>query len=66
MYEVTYQKKNGEVFIRTRWTIPNYAIGEQTSMGWLVVDIRKQYSKPKSKTPFREKLKQIIEIIKNT
>lgn len=43
MFLVIYQKSNGEILERKRNTFPNYAIGEYTSMGWLVLDIRYKY-----------------------
>lgn len=43
MYQVTYQKRNGEIFNRIRNTLPNETIGEHTSMGWLIVDIKRRH-----------------------
>ena len=43
MYQITYQKNNGEVFNRIRNTIP-YSVGDYTSMGWLVVDIKYNFN----------------------
>ena len=43
IYKVYYQKRNGEVIIRTRHTLPFQTIGEYTSMGWLIIDIKKYF-----------------------
>lgn len=40
MYLISYQKRNGEVFCRIRNTIPECGLGHETSMGWLVIDIK--------------------------
>ena len=40
MYQVTYQKSNGEIFYRIRNTLPRYRVGEATSMGWILLDIK--------------------------
>ena len=37
---ITYQKRNGEIFQRTRNTYCPYRIGDITSMGWVVMDIK--------------------------
>lgn len=42
-YKIIYQKSNGEIFERHRNTIPNTKIGEYTSMGWLILDIKKYF-----------------------
>ena len=42
-YMVTYQKSSGEVFFRRRKTIYDLKIGEETSMGWKVIDIHYLY-----------------------
>lgn len=39
MYQITYKKRNGEVFNRVRNTLPGY-IGDKTSMGWTIIDIK--------------------------
>lgn len=46
MYQITYQKRNGDIFYRERWTLPDHKIGEETSMGWKILDI-KEYFKGK-------------------
>ena len=43
LYAVFYQRQNGEVIIRLRSTLPTYAIGEKTSMGWKLLDIKRYY-----------------------
>lgn len=40
MYQITYQKSNGEIFYRIRNTLPRYSVGETTSMGWKLLDIK--------------------------
>lgn len=39
-YKVYYQKRNGEVIIRSRTTLPPQGIGEISSMGWKILDIK--------------------------
>lgn len=39
-YKVIYQKQNGEIFERHRNTIPDTKVGEYSSMGWKVLDIK--------------------------
>lgn len=43
MFQITYQKRNGEIFNRIRNTLPYETIGEYTSMGWLIVDIKRKH-----------------------
>lgn len=43
MFYITYQKRNGEIFNRVRNTLPNETVGEYTSMGWLILDIKRAY-----------------------
>lgn len=43
MFKITYQKANGEIFDRIRDTLPNYSIGEMTSMGWKLLNIQWRY-----------------------
>ena len=45
MIEMTYEKANGQIIRRIRNTYPDYKIGDRTSMGWKVVDIRYLYKK---------------------
>lgn len=40
MIQMTYQKRNGEVIQRIRNTYCTYRIGDTTSMGWKVLDIK--------------------------
>lgn len=40
---ITYQKRNGEIFDRIRNTYFPYRVGDTTSMGWKVLDIRHKY-----------------------
>lgn len=42
-YMVIYKKYNGELLYRANKNIPQYKIGQKTSMGWEVVDIKKMY-----------------------
>lgn len=44
MIQVTYQKNNGSIFQRHRETVPDYKIGEITSMGWKVLNIEYEYN----------------------
>ena len=48
MYEVTYQKKTGEVFTRKRFSMPTYSISGKgsnlkmtTSVGWIILQIKR-------------------------
>lgn len=43
MYKIIYKKQNGEIIERVRNTLPNYGIGQMTSMGWIIVDILFEY-----------------------
>ncbi len=38
--KITYKKRNGEIFTRIRNTYPPYRVGDITSMGWQVLDIK--------------------------
>lgn len=40
MYKITYQKRNGEVFDRIRATLPVKGIGDETSMGWTIMNVQ--------------------------
>lgn len=40
---ITYQKRNGEIFNRIRNTYCPYRVGDTTSMGWKVLDIKYNY-----------------------
>ena len=44
MLQVTYQKRNGIVFKRLRDTTPPYRVGEETGMGWKVLNIEYEYN----------------------
>lgn len=39
MYQITYKKRNGEIFYRIRNSLPG-KIGEETSMGWIIQNIQ--------------------------
>lgn len=39
MYQIEYKKRNGEIIKRIRNTLPG-KIGEETSMGWIIADIK--------------------------
>ena len=41
--QVTYQKRDGSIIQRLRNTAVPYKIGEETSMGWKVLDIEYEY-----------------------
>ena len=43
MILITYQKRNGDIFQRVRNTYTSYRVGEETSMGWKVLDIKYKY-----------------------
>jgi hypothetical protein len=43
-YMITYQKSNGDIFYRTRKVIGSMQIGDETSMGWKVLDIHEKYN----------------------
>ena len=40
---ITYQKKNGVIFNRIRNTYTSYRVGDITSMGWKILDIKYKY-----------------------
>lgn len=42
-YLIIYQKKDNSVIYRTSKTKPKYSIKDETSMGWIVLDIQKLY-----------------------
>ena len=44
MLQITYQKRNGIVFKRLRDTTPPYRVGEETSMGWKILNIEYEYN----------------------
>lgn len=44
MMQITYQKRDGSIFQRFRNTEPPYQIGEETSMGWKVLNIEYEYN----------------------
>jgi len=41
--QITYQKRDGSVIQRLRHTALPYKIGEETSMGWKVLNIEYEY-----------------------
>jgi len=40
---ITYQKRNGDIFFRARKSAIGLSIGDETSMGWKVIDIHYLY-----------------------
>lgn len=40
-YEITYKRRNGELVTHYVNWLPEYKIGEETRMGWIVIDIKK-------------------------
>lgn len=44
MEKITYQKRNGDIIHRIRTTGIPYRVGETTSMGWKVLDIKYNYN----------------------
>lgn len=41
--QITYQKRDGSIFYRYRETDVPYKIGEETSMGWKILNIEYEY-----------------------
>ena len=41
--QITYQKNDGCIFQKYRNTVLPYKIGERTSMGWIVLNIKYEY-----------------------
>ena len=41
--QITYQKRDGNIIQRYRNTVLPYKIGEETSMGWKVLNIEYEY-----------------------
>ena len=44
MIQITYQKRDGSIFQRFRNTTLPYKIGDETSMGWKVLNIEYEYN----------------------
>ena len=42
-YMITYQKNNGDIFFRRRKTLYNMRVGDETSMGWTILNIHYFY-----------------------
>ena len=42
--QITYQKRDGNIIQRYRNTVLPYKIGEETSMGWKVLNIEYEYN----------------------
>ena len=42
-YMITYQKSNGDIFFRRRQTLYGLRVGDETSMGWKVLNIHYLY-----------------------
>lgn len=65
---ITYQKENGEIFYRPAKTTYGKKVGDETSMGWKVLDIHYKYGNNyycysdylRVYTKERKKLSQII------
>lgn len=43
MMQITYQKRDGSIMLKSRNTMLPYKIGETTSMGWKVLNIEYEY-----------------------
>ena len=43
-YMITYQKNNGQMLYRIRKTLNGMSIGDETSMGWKIMDIHYEYN----------------------
>ena len=41
---ITFQKNNGDIIMRPRLSCIDLSIGDETSMGWKVIDIHYQFS----------------------
>ena len=41
---ITFQKNNGDIIMRPRMSTYGLNIGDETSMGWKVLDIHYQFS----------------------
>ena len=67
-YMIIYKQKNGNLLYRACKTIPRYEVGEITSMGWKVVDIKRLYNgKCYSRYEFNTKLsirRKTLDIVK--
>ena len=44
MIQVTYKKRNGNIIHKYRKTMIPYAIGDTTSMGWKVLNVKYEYN----------------------
>lgn len=42
-YMITYQKHNGDILLRPRKTLYDLRVGDETSMGWKVLNIHYLY-----------------------
>lgn len=42
-YMITYQKRNGDILLRARKTLYGMRVGDETSMGWTVLNIHYNY-----------------------
>ena len=42
-YMVTYQKRNGDILLRARKTLYGMRVGDETSMGWTILNIHYNY-----------------------
>lgn len=42
-FMVTYQKRNGDILLRARKTLSGMRVGDETSMGWTVLNIHYNY-----------------------
>lgn len=41
---ITYQKQNGDIIFRPRKCVYDRTIGQETSMGWKILDIHYRYN----------------------
>lgn len=57
---ITFQKENGDIIMRPRFSTYGLKIGDETSMGWKVLDIHYQYYDGNyyHKDDYLEKLKE--------
>lgn len=66
---ITYKKRNGVIFQRIRNTYPGYRVGDTTSMGWEILDIKykwknKYYSSTEYDRLINKSIKRQQKIIK--
>ncbi len=43
-FMITYRKRNGDIFLRLKKSLCGLRVGDETSMGWIVLDIHELYN----------------------